>query len=251
MHEAPEGPAQRDEDREPQQRREQHVIRQAEMDHGKSRHRNRQPHHAENVDERIKKKSAVAPGHDEIFDHRAGQDEFHQRGDAERKAPPIALGHVGAHEIVPAEPVKVGGDAPVRAAGLDRPACHRPVGRQRGGETSPCTFQAFWNRAISRMKRRCWCSGSDRLVACHLHETTLAHERLRHASDLSAGSLGNMAWSIKRAGRRRPAACRMPPVSSWRKTQNRPFRRAAGCASLAAASAVELAGILRYTGRSH
>ena len=48
-----------------------------------------------NIDKRIKEKSAVSPCHGEISHHRAGQHELHQRGDAERKAPPIARRHVG------------------------------------------------------------------------------------------------------------------------------------------------------------
>jgi len=34
-----------------------------------------------------------------------------------------------------------------------------PSAETLSGETLPLTFHAFWNRAISRMKRRCWCSG--------------------------------------------------------------------------------------------
>ncbi len=176
MHEAPEREAERDKDRKPQERREDHVIRQAEMDHGKARHRDRQPHHAEDEDQRIQKESAVAPRHDEIFDHGAGEDEFHQRGDPERKAPPVALGYVGAHEVVPAEPVKVGRDAPVRAKARNRPACHRPVGRNDRRRDLALHVPGLLEPRHFADETVMLTFRSDRLVACHLHETTLAQE---------------------------------------------------------------------------
>ena len=149
---------QRHEERERKQRRPEQGIRQAAVAHDEPREPDRQPDHAENVDERREKEAAVSPRHDEIFDGRAGENELDQGGDAERKAPPVALLRVRRHEVVPAEVVIVRGDAPVRPSGLDRPVRDRAVGGNAERETLPLTFQAFWNRAISRMKRRCWCS---------------------------------------------------------------------------------------------
>ena len=180
------------------------------MAHDKPRHPDRQPRHAEDVDERIEKESAVTPRHDEIFDDRPGQDEFHQRGDAERKSPPIALGRVGDDEVVPAELVKVRDDAPVRSPGLDRPACHRAVVGQPRRRDLALHVPGFLEPRHFADEAAMLVFRSDRLVACHLHETTLAHERLRHfvgnMADPSAGSLGNMAWPIKRGGHLRLTA---------------------------------------------
>ena len=135
--------------------------------------------------------------------HGSGQDEFHQRGDAERKAPPIAHRHVGGDEIVPAEPVKIGRDAPVRSPGIDRPACHRPVGRQLRRRNLALHVPGFLEPRHFADEAAMLMFRSDRLVAGHLHEATLAHERCSALADSwpLAGSLGNMAWPIKRGGR--------------------------------------------------
>src|SRR6202034_2478917 len=121
---------------------------------------------------------------------------------AERKPQPVAFGAVGAHEVVPAKPVKIGGDAPVRSGGIDRPARHRVTGRQMRRRNLALDAPGFVEPRHLADEAAMLVFRSDRLVARHLHETTLAHLRRRHCrllAGLSGASIGATAWPIKRA----------------------------------------------------
>src|SRR5262249_26257332 len=77
MDEAAEGPAQSRENPEPEQRSPNQMIGQPGTAYGRSRRRNRQPHHSQDVDQWREEKCAIAPSQDEIAHHRSGQNEFH------------------------------------------------------------------------------------------------------------------------------------------------------------------------------
>ena len=216
------------------------------MAHGKPGCRNRQPHHSSDVDQRGKKKCTVAPGQDEIADDGSRQHKFQQCSDAQRKTPPIARRRIGGDEIIPAKPVELGAHAPIRTPGLDRPIghcviCRKPRRRHLAlhvpGLLEPGHFA---NKAAVLVFR------ADRLVSGHLHEAPLAHERVRHWP-LSGRSL--------RQHSTRNQACRARTVftagaisSCATATKYGFLRRVRATAKRGAA--VELTGILRYTGRS-
>ena len=248
---APERPSQGDKERQPERGRDHKRIRQPEMADGKTRQTNRQPRHADNVDEREQEKGAIAPGDDEIFHHRSAQDEFHQCGNAERKPQPVAFRAVGPHEVVPAEPVKIGGYAPIRSESIDRPACHRVTVRQLRGRNLALHAPGFVESRHFANEAAMLVFRADRLIARHLHETTLAHLRRRHCK-LLASLLRGFLRCYGEADQARPyiSSSGALRVSCWRQGQIR-----SSCygknAIFSVAAAVELDPILRYTRRSH
>src|SRR6516225_5959025 len=246
MDHAAEGPAQAGKNRQPQHRGANHVKWQSDVDDQEAGRRNRQPHHSEDVDQRGEKKCAVTPGHDKITDDGTRQYKFQERGDAQRKTPPIAHRRIGGDEIIPAKPVEIGAHAPIRTPGFDGPIGHRALRREPRwrylalhvpGLLEPGHFP---NKAAMLVFR------PDRLVAGHLHEAPLAYERVRH-------------WPLSGRSLRQPGtrnqACRASPASRAgalnscaTATKYGFLRRPRAAANRAAA--VELTGVLRYTGRS-
>ena len=180
VHHPPECPSQYRKHRERKRRRQHERVRQADVNHRKARRRDRQPDHAANEGDRIEKEAAVTPSDDEVFDDRAGENELHHRGHAERKTPPIAFGHVGGDDVVPAEIVEVGFNAPVRPRGVHRPIRNETVREKSDRRDVALQAPSFKEPShlpdISAMA----VFGANRLVAGQLHETTLVHERLRH-----------------------------------------------------------------------
>src|SRR5262249_23787157 len=183
---------------------------------------------------------------DEIADDGSCQHKFHERGDAQRKTPPIARRRIGDDEIIPAKPVEVGDHAPIGAPSLDRPIGHgaicRELRRRHLALHVPGLLEPghFANKAAMLVFR------PDRLVSGPCPEPPFPPDRVR-------------LWpppgrSLRQHGRRNQAyrartALAADAISSCATATKYGFLRRVRTTAKRAA-AVELTGILRYTGRS-